>query len=152
MLIHSFSFKDAQLQQTGCLMTYQKYLSMNCAIFHHHYLKKIDFLVNHKSLYLQMIQLMTDDNLPEAQKNTHYVLDGGSLLHRIPWQKGENFSNIIQAYITYVHKHYPFATVVFDGYPVRPTVKDTAHIRRTHGINPLKVDFSEEMPCKMKKR
>lgn len=32
---------------------------------------------------------VNDDNLPEAQKNTHYVLDGGSLLHRIPWQKGE---------------------------------------------------------------
>lgn len=35
---------------------------------------------------------VNDDNLPEAQKNTHYVLDGGALLHRIPWQKGEKIS------------------------------------------------------------
>lgn len=35
---------------------------------------------------------VNDDNLPEAQKNTHYVLDGGSLLHRFPWQKGEKIS------------------------------------------------------------
>lgn len=67
-------------------------------------------------------------------------------------RKVKIFPTLSKAYITYVHKHYPFATVVFDGYPVRPTVKDTAHIGRTHGINPLKVDFSEEMPCKMKKR
>lgn len=89
---------------------------------------------------------VNDDNLPEAQKNTHYVFDVGSLLHRIPWKKGENLSNIIQTYIPYVHKHFPFATVVFDGYPERPT---SAHVRRTREINPLKVDFSEEMPCKI---
>lgn len=61
--------------------------------------------------------------------NTHYVLDDGSLLHRI-LGRGEKCSNIIQTCITYVHKHYPFATVVFDGYPERQINKDTAHIRR----------------------
>lgn len=90
MLIHSFSFKDAQLQQTACLMTYQKYLSMNCAIFHHNGFPR----ESQKSLLADVLweNTVMADNLPEAQKDTHYVLDGGSLLHRIPWQKGEKIS------------------------------------------------------------
>jgi hypothetical protein len=41
--------------------------------------------------------------------------------------------------------------VVFDGYPDGPTTKDVVHIKRTNGINSLKADFSEDMPCKLKK-
>lgn len=56
-------FQRCTTEANGCLMTYQKYLCMNCAIFHHHYLLKMNLLVNHKSLCLQMfcgkIQLMT---------------------------------------------------------------------------------------------
>jgi hypothetical protein len=107
----------------------------------------------HKSTLADIMweNTVNDDNLPEAQKDTYYVLDGGSLLHRIPWQRGIKFCDIIQTYLNYVQKHYPSATVVFDGYPDGPTTKDVAHIRRTNGINPLKVDFSEDMPCKLKK-
>lgn len=45
-------------------------------------------------------------------------------INRISWQRGKKkCSYIIQTYIPYVHKHYQFATVVFDKYPERPTNK-----------------------------
>ena len=31
-----------------------------------------------------------------------YVIDGGSLLHQIPWQKGSTYNKICQKYTDYV--------------------------------------------------
>ncbi|CAG2201846.1 unnamed protein product [Mytilus edulis] len=87
----------------------------------------------------------------ETGINVHHVLDGGSLIHRIPWTKGNSFNSICQAYIDYVKSHYSQATIVFDGYPDVPTVKDITHIRRSKGCISPKINFSAEMPCKTKK-
>ncbi len=35
-----------------------------------------------------------------------YVLDGGALLHRLPWQRGSTYSSVIQMYVTYVTQKY----------------------------------------------
>lgn len=35
--------------------------------------------------------------LPEK---TFYVLDGGALLHKLPWPKTRNFSDVLQLYYT----------------------------------------------------
>ena len=35
-----------------------------------------------------------------------YVLDGGALLHRIPWNKGSTFSEILKTYSDYVLNKY----------------------------------------------
>ena len=56
-----------------------------------------------------------------------YVLDGGALLHRIPWNKGSTFSEILKAYSDYVPNKYGEAIVVFDGY------EDSTHIRCSKG-------------------
>ena len=59
-------------------------------------------------------KLIGDEN--EALPSTvHYVLDGGALLQRIPWSRGETFEAIFERYVSYVTKHYGQATVIFDG-------------------------------------
>ena len=64
-------------------------------------------------------------------ENDHvYVVDGGSLLHQIPWQKGSTYDSICQKYTDYVMQHYGRAFVVFDGYDSGPSTKDN-DLRRT---------------------
>lgn len=65
---------------------------------------------------------------------TQYVIDGGSLLHRIHWQSGLSFGEICQRYIDSVERKYSKAIVVFDGYASGPDTKDATHQRRTKGI------------------
>ena len=64
------------------------------------------------------------------------MLDGGSLLHRIPWTRGETFENVCHKYVNYVLKKYGEATVVFDGYNNGPDIKDITHKRRSPGTGP----------------
>jgi len=61
------------------------------------------------------------------------VIDGGSLLHQIPWQKGSTYNKICQKYTDYVMQHYGQASVVFDRYDSGPSTKDKAHLQRTRG-------------------
>uniref|UniRef100_A0A0L8HWL4 Uncharacterized protein n=1 Tax=Octopus bimaculoides TaxID=37653 RepID=A0A0L8HWL4_OCTBM len=65
---------------------------------------------------------------PAPCKNITYVLDGGALLHRIPWQLGKTYK-ILQDCTRYVTKHYGQAVVVFD-YEVGLSTKDNTHQRR----------------------
>ena len=53
--------------------------------------------------------------------DVQYVLDGGSLLHRIPWPRGATFGKIIDMYAKYVRNRYSNAIVVFDGYGNGPS-------------------------------
>jgi hypothetical protein len=65
-----------------------------------------------------------------------FVLDGGSLLHRLPWLKGESFGAIGAMYADFVVKRFGTnnCTVVFDGYLAGPSIKDITHCRRgNHG-------------------
>ncbi|VDI78343.1 Hypothetical predicted protein [Mytilus galloprovincialis] len=88
---------------------------------------------------------------PKAPTETHFVLDGGSLIHRLPWAKGATVDTICMTYVNYVNNHYTDATVVFDGYPSVPTTKDVTHFRRTKGILSPKVNFNNDTPIKTKK-
>ena len=50
--------------------------------------------------------------------DTVYVIDGGFLIHRIVWQKGEIFLPVLNGPTGDVKKHYKRnAIVVFDGEP-----------------------------------
>ena len=84
-------------------------------------------------------------------EDIQFVLDGGSLVQRVPWTRGTTFSTICNAYVNYVRGKYHDAVVVFDGYRSGPTTKDTAHLRRTKGITGAKVYFNENTPFKTKK-
>ncbi|GBL87861.1 hypothetical protein AVEN_192037-1 [Araneus ventricosus] len=49
--------------------------------------------------------------------NLYFVLDGGSLIHRVVWPKQETFGDVCTAYMFYIKRHYgDEVTVVFDGY------------------------------------
>src|SRR6267154_1638582 len=75
-----------------------------------------------------------------------YVLDGGALLHRLPWSLGMQFSDICNAYKQYVIMRYGKSVViVFDGYLDGPSIKDATHIRRNGGKSTPTVLLSVNM-------
>ncbi len=101
-------------------------------------------LFDHSSLPWEANKPALADALWKQVKNenevlldpVHYVLDGGSLLHRLPWTRGETFECVCKKYVSYVTKKYGKATVVFDGYDNGPDIKDVTHKRRNHGTGP----------------
>jgi len=85
-----------------------------------------------------------------SEKPEFSVLDGGSLLHRLSWEKGATFDEISDKIVTYVKKNFTNPTVVFDGY-TGPSVKDVTHHRRSKGTVGPKVLLSANLPLKLKK-
>ena len=59
-----------------------------------------------------------------------HVLDGGALLHRIPWNRGSTYDDICQQYVRYAASYYSHPVVVFDGYLSGPTTKDITQQHR----------------------
>eukprot|EP00794_Sanderia_malayensis_P002695 gene2695-3114_t len=80
-----------------------------------------------------------------------HVLDGGSLLRRIPWPKRSTFLAICKVYIDFVTKKYTRAAVVFDGYQAGPSTKDNTHLRRSKGKIGAEVHFKEDMVLRTSK-
>ena len=68
--------------------------------------------------------------LEYVPKVEHYVLDVGSLMHRLKWAEGRTYSSITDDFTSFTVEHYGNATVVFDGYSGGPTTKDNTHQRR----------------------
>lgn len=67
--------------------------------------------------------------LQSIPKTEHYVLDGGSLLHRLKWTEGSTYISIAEAYASFTAERYGEATVVLDGYE-GPNTKENTHDRR----------------------
>ncbi|KAJ8886933.1 hypothetical protein PR048_013147 [Dryococelus australis] len=66
--------------------------------------------------------------------NNYYVLDGGSLLYRLPWQQGVTYDKIASSYADFTCKKYGRVSVVYDGYSASmPSIKDSKYHR--HGVN-----------------
>ena len=80
------------------------------------------------------------DSIPPTE---HYVLDGGSLVHRLAWKKGDSYGAIAQSYADFTIRLYGKATVVFDGYREGPSIKDNTHQRRGENTHPI-VNFNAE--------
>ena len=151
-LTPSFFFNASQQLQIHFLKIHQTSLNMNSVVFHLLFLIQAVFLGKHTSLLWQMQSgALGTVVLRKWMTNVHYVLDGGSLLQRIPWTKGDLFSTTCITYVNYVTKKYPKLTVAFDGYPDTPSTKDITHMRRTRGVTSPKVTFNENMLCKTKK-
>ena len=84
--------------------------------------------------------------------NVQYVVDGGALLHRIPWTRGKTYQEIIDGGCEYVKKHYGNAIIVFDSYDAQqPSTKDVTHLRRNGGVEGPAVSVSLNMISKLKK-
>jgi len=89
--------------------------------------------------------------LPGPSETVQYVLDGGALLHRIPWTVGATYAQIVEQYSEYVVRKYGKAIVVFDGYNGRPSTKDCAHTRRSGGTIGVTVQFTSSMAFQTRK-
>lgn len=98
-----------------------------------------------------MWKLIPPEAPEPAERTMKYVLDGGALLHRIPWQCGVTYEEICQQYSRYVGRHYGQPTIVFDGYLDGPTTKDIAHQRRAGGCIGATVELSSSMVFRGKK-
>ena len=93
--------------------------------------------------------LLTPD-VPGIAGQVQYVLDGGALLHWIPWTRGATYREISTMYTDYVTRNYGEAIVVFDGYGDSST-KDMTHQRRSKGKKGATVTLAEDMCLTMPK-
>lgn len=80
---------------------------------------------------------------------TSYVLDGGALLHKLPWPKIGKFSDVLELYSRHVAKEYKVVTIVFDGY-ANCSTKDVEHQIRTKQSS-VTVKFTESSPLLISK-
>ena len=84
--------------------------------------------------------------------NVQYVLDGGALLHRVPWPRQVKYQEVCRIYCQYVLRKYGNQTVVvFDGYDNQPSTKSMTHQRRSAGKTSATVTFSDGMKVTLKK-
>ena len=97
-----------------------------------------------------LLNMLDDTNL-ELSHNFEHVLDGGSLLQRLPWKRGMTYSAICDLYVDYVKSNYKNTVAVFDGYEGGLSTKDTAHLRRTGGCISTPVKFAKDMTLTLKK-
>ena len=80
------------------------------------------------------------------------VLDGGALVHRIIWDIGAHFRDIIDMYKHYItskYKDFSLVTIVFDDYAITPT-KDHCH-RKSQPIHGMEILFNAETELSCKK-
>ena len=77
----------------------------------------------------QLALLPEDVEVPTGE--SQFVLDGGSLLHRIPWQRGTTYNDICRQYTNYVTRKYGCAIIVFDGYEESMSTKNSTQARRS---------------------
>lgn len=84
-----------------------------------------------------------DEELTIPKKDCLYIIDGGYLLHCALWPQLATYSDVVNAYNSYVIAHFGRNTViVFDGYPDFPTTKGQAHMLRYRKHVP-EVQFNE---------
>ena len=93
----------------------------------------------------QLRRALTDGICDETQPLTdQYVLDGGALIHRIRWMKGETYKQTAMRYIEYVRKKFGKCCIVFDGYGMSYTTKDHEHQRRSTRKTSSNITISDE--------
>ena len=105
----------------------------------------------HKASLADSIWSSEIEAAPKPQEQVLFVLDGGALLHRIPWTKGSTFEDILGMYTAYITHRYHRATAVFDGYLDSPSTKDCTHKRRSGGRLGAVVHFDPTMVLQTKK-
>ncbi|GBM05484.1 hypothetical protein AVEN_52950-1 [Araneus ventricosus] len=89
------------------------------------------------------------DTVPERPvgntDNLYFVLDGGSLIHRVVWPKQETFGDVYITCMSYIKRHYgDEVTIVSDGYTESSVnSKDIERQRRRIKRNTREIIFNE---------
>ena len=83
-----------------------------------------------------------------SPSDVQFVLDGGSLLQRIPWVGANTYGDIFEIYTNYVKPRNGTAIIVFDGYLDGPSIKDSTRIRRSKCLMDTTVNFDSNTPFK----
>ena len=106
-----------------------------------------------KSVFAAEIQkaAKVDCNFTPKENKIKYVLDGGSLLARLPWPRGTTYETLCDMYVNYVTVKYGECVVVFDGYGDGPSTKDNVHRRRTGGMIGTEVKVEGQLIMNTKK-
>ena len=90
--------------------------------------------------------------LPASEENVDcYVLDGGSLLHRLSWNKNSTYDAISDHYVDFVNKNYPNAIAIVDGYESGPSTKHMTHHRRSGQVMSPAINFTGNMALSFSK-
>jgi len=77
---------------------------------------------------------------------TSFVIDGGWLLHKVKWQAGGIYADVLRQYVQYVSRNYGRnAVIVFDGYGNGPSTKYHEHDIRASKCAP-DVAFNDHLP------
>ena len=95
-----------------------------------------------------MKELLSEDSMISAETvklSCFSVIDGGTLIHRVQWEKGMSFLEISQRYIDFVNRLHKNTIVVFDGYDISST-KDQEHLRRYSVPLSHFVDIRDDLP------
>ena len=72
-------------------------------------------------------------------------------MHKIPWQHGSTYNQLVDVYVSFVTAKYKEkAVVVFDGYRGGGTTKDVTHLRRS-GHQGSPVHFTGDMVMMVQK-
>ena len=79
--------------------------------------------------------------LPASQR----VLDGGWLVHKIPWIARTIYSKVAESYVDYVKRHFGQAVVDFESYTDKPTTKNCTELKRTKVLSCPNIEFSPNM-------
>ena len=87
---------------------------------------------------------LAKQKLASLPGTTQYVLGGGALLHRIPWQRGSTFGAILDIYVDFVLRNYAQGITFFDGYESFST-KDMTHKYQSKGKKSVSVAFTPVM-------
>ena len=76
------------------------------------------------------------------QEGVRYVLDGGALLQRIPWEIKRKYKQISETYVGFIKKNFgKNVVIVFDSHPDQPSTKDPTHMKRAKTSCPV-IDFN----------
>ena len=107
-----------------------------------------------KPMLADAICILVHNEILVPQGNVQFVLDGRALLQGLPWSRGWTFESLYEVYTQHIQKSFGLdnTTVIFYGYPDRPSTKDYAHLRHSKCVTGAKMHFTEDMACNSKKQ
>ena len=77
---------------------------------------------------------------------TDYVLDGGTLLHRIRWLPNSTYIDLMSQYQMQINMKFDHCHIVFHGYTNGESIKDHEHQRRM-GKTSADIEVSGDLPA-----